>query len=214
MTHKRKSQNDKCPQQPKRRRRCPPPDTPRPEGRNLTATEACTGIDLEAHALYSLASRGEGATFDERDGYNLFTFKRSDLTAWGCNYDWKPGCDDMSLLPAAITSIRNVDDWFCVNTYTDGRVVFKRAAPALYCRGSRAAPRRTKFAWTKAMSEWFAKITHGLQKKSIQFVEMAEQAQDKWGHLAPEQEHMVNRIKSRDKARKEGKRVKWEHVRL
>ena len=60
------------------------------------------------------------------------------------------------------------------------------------------------------MSQWFAKMTHGLHKKSIQFVEMAEEAHHRWGHVAPEQEHMENRIKPRDQARKEGRCVAWD----
>ena len=204
-THKRKSKSDNE-QQPKCRRLT---NTTMPAGRNLTATETCTGINLQAHALYSLAARGEGATFAERDEYNLLKYKHSDLTAWGSRYDWKPGCN-VSHLPVTITSVRNVDDWICVNVFADGTVVFKRLSPPLYCRGSRAAPRRTKFVWTPVMSQWFANRTHGLHKKSIQFVEMSEEAHDRWGHLAPDQEHMENRIKSRDQARKEGRRVAWD----
>ena len=204
-THKRKSKSDNE-QQPKCWRLT---NTTMPAGRNLTATETCTGINLQAHALYSLAARGEGATFAERDEYNLLKYKHSDLTAWGSRYDWKPGCN-VSHLPVAITSVRKVDDWICVNVFADGTVVFKRLSPPLYCRGSRAAPRHTKFVWTPVMSQWFANRTHGLHKKSIQFVEMSEEAHDRWGHLAPDQEHMENRIKSRDQARKEGRRVAWD----
>jgi hypothetical protein len=61
MTHKRKSRSDHD-DQPKSRRRA---DTTMPTDRNLTATETCTGITLQAGALYSLTARGEGATFPE-----------------------------------------------------------------------------------------------------------------------------------------------------
>ena len=94
---------------------------------------------------------------------------------------------DMSKLPEAVTSVRNVQNWACVNTYVDGeRIVFKRAAPTLYLRGCRASQRRTKFKWTDEQTEWFAKATCGLMKKTIPFLPLVEQANDMWGHRAPE----------------------------
>ena len=161
--------------------------------------------------MYGLAARGVGADYPERDGYNLMTFKQSDLVLWGSKHVWEAQSTDMSKLPEAITSIRNVQHWTCVNTYVDGeRVVFKRAAPDLFCRGCRASRRRKKFVWTQEMTDWFAAASCGLAKKSIPFVPLSEEAWDKWGYRAPQQEHLENRIKSRDQARKKGKRVKWD----
>ena len=161
-------------------------------------------------AVYTLASRGEGDSFAERDGYNLMTFRQSDLLRWGSKYKWKAGCTDMSHLPEAVSATRNVANWSCVNTSVGGnRVVFKRASPGLRCRGCAATARRTKFKWTEEMTIWFNNRTRHLVKKSIGFVELRDEAFVKWGCRAPEQEHLENRIKSRDQARKEGREVKW-----
>ena len=59
------------------------------------------------------------------------------------------------------------------------------------------------------MSRWFYQETNGLSFKSIPFVHLAETASEKWGYKAPEQEHLENRIKSRDKAAKEGRVCRW-----
>ena len=185
--------------------------TPAGQSSLMTTTQLCNKIDSEARALYGLAARGAGSHYAERDGYNLLTYKASDLVAWGSDHRWAPGHTDMTKLPDAITSIRDVSQWSCVNVTPDGsHVVFKRLAKNLFCRGSRASARRTKFKWTIEMSDWFAAATAGLGKKSIPFVPLRDEASERWGARAPEIENLQNRIKSRDQARKEGRRVAWD----
>ena len=206
MVEKRKRRSERSDDR-KRSRACPPSRDPESF---LTATQACASIERRAHALYTLATRGEGDSYSERDEFNLITLRQSDLIRWGSDHVWQPGCADMSHLPEAVTAVRNVNDWSCVNTYADGdRVVFKRAAPTMRCRGCGAARRRKKFMWTDDMSTWFHNATKHLSKKCIPFVSLAEEAEKMWGYSAPEQEHLENRIKSRDQARKEGREVKW-----
>ena len=146
----------------------------------------------------------------ERDGYNLLTFSQKDLTQWGCEHVWQADDDDMSMLPDAVTAVYNTRGWQCVNTFLDDDgVVFKRMAPALSARGSGAARRRRKFNWTQEMHAWLHKCTERLTYKSIPFFSLTEEAESKWGYEAPEQEHLENKIKSRDNAAKEGRVVKW-----
>ena len=176
----------------------------------LTKTQARDKILRRVRALYTLASRGEEATHEERDGFNLIAIERSDLVRWGSSHEWKRGCTDMSHLPEAVTAVRNVKDWSCVNTSVGGTTVFfKRKAPAIRCRGCGASERRKRFKWTPDMNVWLHKATSHLHKKSIGFTELAAEAFRKWGHSAPEYEHLNNRIKSRDQARKEGREVRW-----
>ena len=59
------------------------------------------------------------------------------------------------------------------------------------------------------MSRWFFRETTGLSFKSIPFVTLRDFAYNKWGYKAPEQEHLENKIKSRDKAVKEGRVCRW-----
>ena len=59
------------------------------------------------------------------------------------------------------------------------------------------------------MGRWFNRATHKLTYKSIPFGRLQRVADKKWGCKAPEVEHLQNKIKSRDKARKENRTVKW-----
>ena len=88
-------------------------------------------------------------------------------------------------------------------------IVFKRPSPHLTHRGSAAAPAHRVFNWTVDMSRWLHAATEFLAIKSVSFVPLCEEAQLKWGYKAPEQEHLENKIKSRDQARKQGRTVQW-----
>ncbi len=177
---------------------------------NLTHSQLCVRIDQHAVALRTLATRGDHESYEERDGYNLITLKQSDLRRWGSKHDWKAGDADISRLPKAVSCVYNVTGWTCVNTSLNGdRVIFKRPAPPLTCRGSGAAKRRRKFTWTSDMHAWLYKNTKELACKCVPFVALAVEAQQRWGYRAPEMEHLENAIKGRDKARKEGRVVRW-----
>ncbi len=57
---------------------------------------------------------------------------------------------------------------------------------------------------------WLHAVTKTLTIKSCPFVELARQADQKWGAKAPKQEQLENKIKSRDLAvRRGGEAVKW-----
>ena len=59
------------------------------------------------------------------------------------------------------------------------------------------------------MGRWLDTLTSSLNIKCIAFEQLARDAEDKWGHKAPPQEVLENKIKSRDRARKRGDTVKW-----
>ncbi len=59
------------------------------------------------------------------------------------------------------------------------------------------------------MSKWLYEKTSKYSYKSIAFGALAMQAENLWGYRAPDQEHLQNRIKSRDYARKNNRTVKW-----
>ena len=59
------------------------------------------------------------------------------------------------------------------------------------------------------MGKWFNAKTEKLTYKSIGFGGLRDEAELRWGCKAPEVEHLQNKIKSRDKARKENRTVKW-----
>ena len=59
------------------------------------------------------------------------------------------------------------------------------------------------------MGVWLHERTANLNFKSISFPALVREAQDLWGYVAPKQEHLENKIRSRDKARKEGRTVQW-----
>ena len=176
----------------------------------LTATQTCQRIWEHAEALRVLTTRGDAESYSERDEYNFITIKQSDLKRWGSDHVWQRGDKDMTLLPEAITAIRDVRGWECSNRLMDDDgIVFKRPSPHLPCKGSAAAPARRVFKWTVDMSRWLHAATEFLAYKSVPFVPLRDEAQLKWGYKGPEQEHLENKIKSRDQARKEGRTVKW-----
>lgn len=59
------------------------------------------------------------------------------------------------------------------------------------------------------MGKWFNAQTHRYTYKSIAFGALVQEAEDRWGYKAPQQEHLQNKIKSRDTARKSNRTVKW-----
>jgi len=68
---------------------------------------------------------------------------------------------------------------------------------------------QTHFEWTLEMSKWLYEKTSKYSYKSIAFGALAMQAENLWGYRAPDQEHLQNRIKSLDNARKNNRTVKW-----
>ena len=73
-----------------------------------TATQTCQRIWNRAEALRVLTTRGDAESYSERDDYNYITIKQSDLIRWGSDHVWQIGDKDMTLLPEAITTIRDV----------------------------------------------------------------------------------------------------------
>ena len=59
------------------------------------------------------------------------------------------------------------------------------------------------------MGQWFDALTQNLSIKCVAFAQLVKDADNKWGHKAPPQEVLENKIKSRDRARKRGDTVKW-----
>ena len=59
------------------------------------------------------------------------------------------------------------------------------------------------------MDVWLQSATHHLSYKSVPFMALVKEAFTLWGYLAPEQEHLENRIPSRENAKKEGRTVQW-----
>ena len=78
-----------------------------------------------------------------------------------------------------------------------------------HSRGSAAAPAHRVFNWTVDMPRWLHAATEFLEFKSVPFVSLCEEAELKWGYKSPEQEHLENKIKSRDQARKQDRTVEW-----
>ena len=74
----------------------------------LTATQTCQRIWKHAEALRVLTTRGDAESYSERDKYNFITINQSDLIRWGSEHVWQIGDKDMTLLPEAITAIRDV----------------------------------------------------------------------------------------------------------
>ena len=79
----------------------------------LTATQTCQRIWKHAEALRVLTTRGDAESYSERDKYNFITINQSDLIRWGSEHVWQIGDKDMTLLPEAITAIRDVRGWEC-----------------------------------------------------------------------------------------------------
>lgn len=175
-----------------------------------TASQVVRDIGEHAMALHTLATRGDRRDDrqTEREGYNLLTLRQSEMGVGG--HVWKPGDDDMSLLPEYLRMIYDTTGWVCTNMYADeDRVVFKRPPAPIPVRGSGAQKRPPVLQWTLEMGRWLNAATHSLSYKSISFPDLANKADDKWGHKAPKQEQLENKIKSRDQARKRGDTVKW-----
>ena len=174
-----------------------------------TATQATMGIGDHAQALYTLATRGSRRDDrqSEREGYNLITFSQAQMSGWDPNaHVWKADDNDMSLLHPNIASCYDTTGWCCINTFLDGDgVVFLRPTPPMLLRGCGAQRRRKNFKWTPEMGEWLQMRTHNLNFKSTPFVALALEAEQRWGYTAPKQEHIENRIKGREKAKKEGR---------
>ena len=176
-----------------------------------TATQVVHDIGVHALALHTLATKGDRRDDrqTEREGYNLLTLCQS-MMGDGCHI-WKTGDDDMSLLPEHIRMIYDTDGWVCINTYADDdHVVFKRPPVPVPVRGSGSQRRPPKFEWTVDMGRWLHTKTTTLAFKSVPFADLAREAEAKWGHKAPKQEQLENKIKSRDLALKRGgPAVKW-----
>ena len=88
-------------------------------------------------------------------------------------------------------------------------VVFVRPPAPLPFRGCDALRRRKNFKWTTSMGVWLQSATHHLTYKSVPFATLVKEAYTIWGYEAPEQEHIENKIRSREKAKKEGRTVQW-----
>jgi len=203
---------------------------------NRTISQVVADIGAHGMALHTLSTRGSRRDDrqSEREGYNLLIFSQSKMDTWQANsHKWKPGDKDMSLLPPQLTSLYDTKGWECVNCFADDdRVVFKRPDPPIPARGSGAKRRlvrtnaqmqytpfcsllnnvsytQVSFKWTPRMLKWFHGHTRGYTFKSISFVNLVQKAESLWGYKAPQQEHMENKIKSRDKAQQEGRTVRW-----
>ena len=129
------------------------------------------------------------------------------MSGWEPNaHVWKADDADMSLLHRNITCMYDTTGWRCINTYSDrDGVVFLRPPPPMLVRGCGAQRRRKNFKWTREMGQWLQKRTHHLGVKSVPFPSLALEAEAKWGYAAPKQENIENRIKGREKAKKEGR---------
>ena len=112
----------------------------------------------------------------------------------------------MSHMPKNIACCYDTTNWECINTKADrDGVVFQRPLPPMVVRGCGALMRRKNFKWTKQMSVWLQSKTHNLTYKSVPFTQLVAEAEDKWGYIAPKQEHLENKIRGRDKAKKDGR---------
>ena len=174
-----------------------------------TATQAVDTIRDHAQALYTLATKGDRRDDrqTEREGYNLLIFSQRQMCTLDPNaHVWQRGDMDMSLLHPSISECFDTKGWVCVNTYADGDgVVFLRPPPPMLLRGCGAQRRVKQFQWTEQQGIWLQKRTHHLGLKSINFLDLALEAEARWGHSAPKQENIENRIKSREQAKKEGR---------
>lgn len=172
-----------------------------------TATQCVHTVRDHAHALYTLATKGDRRDDrqTEREGYNLLVFSQKQMCSWDHNaHVWKRGDKDMSLLHPNISECHDTNGWVCINTYLDGDgVVFLRPPPPMLVRGCGAQRRVRQFKWTHDQGVWLQQRTHHLGFKNINFPDLAREAEDLWGYSAPKQEHIENRIKGREKAKKE-----------
>ena len=118
-----------------------PRSNPNPHARNRTATQVVNDIGKHGMALHTLATRGDRRNDrqHERDEYNLLKFGTSLV-----GNSWTIGDADMCKLPKTISSVYDVRGWVCINTFADGRVVFKRPAAPLPARGCCAQQRKVR----------------------------------------------------------------------
>ena len=152
-----------------------------------TISQTVTAFGNHARALHTLATRGNQQSNRqfERDGYNVITFKQADLFDWGATSPCVPG--ELACLPKAVSAVYDTTGWICINKFVDGRVVMLRPPAPVPTRGDGAQKRRKKFEWTLDMGRWFVEKTQGQAAKTIPFVALVEEAEDRWGYLAPEQ---------------------------
>ena len=109
----------------------------------MTATEVVHGLVQHGKAMYTLSVVGNRRDdrADEREDYNLLTFRQSGMGEGA--HEWSAGDSDMSLLPEHVRSIYDTTGWRCVNVYSDGdRVVFRRPPVPVPVRGSCAQKRK------------------------------------------------------------------------
>ena len=182
--------------------------------RMRTTTDVVHDIGNHGMALYTLSTRGSRRNDRqyEREDYNLIIFSRKQMLSWDPtrSHTWRAGDKDMALLHENIRSFYDTTGWEVINTMADGDgVVFRRPPPPVNVRGCGALAKRKNFVWTKDMSKWLMKRTHHLTFKSTPFVALVLQAEQLWGYTAPKQEHIENKIHSRDTASKEGRTVQW-----
>ena len=174
-----------------------------------TCTQVVDGIGEYAKALYTLSTRGSRRDDrqHEREGYNLLVFSQHEMSKWDEHaHVWKGGEMDMSLLPRKISCCYDTTGWKCVNTYLNGDgVVFLRPPPPMKVRGCGALCRRKNFKWSSEMNRWLHQRTCNTNMKSTPFVALALEAESKWGYSAPQQEHIENRIRGREKAKKDNR---------
>ena len=174
-----------------------------------TSTQVVDGIGEHAKALYTLSTRGSRRDDrqHEREGYNLLVFSQHEMSKWDEDaHVWKGGETDMSLLPRNISCCYDTSGWKCVNTYLDGDgVVFLRPPPPMKVRGCGALRRRKNFQWSSEMNRWLHQRTRNTNMKSTPFVALTLEAESKWGYSAPQQEHIENRIRGREKAKKDNR---------
>ena len=172
-----------------------------------TIQQACDTIRDHTHALYTLATKGDRRDDrqTEREGYNLLIFSQEQMCKWDPHaHVWKQGDSDMSLLHPNISERYDTSGWVCINTYLDGDgVVFLRPPPPMLLRGCGAQRRVRQFKWTDPQGVWLQKRTRHLGYKNINFPDLASEAEGLWGYAAPKQENIENRIKGREKAKKD-----------
>lgn len=181
-------------------------------GYSLTHTFVVQTVDdigRHAKALYVLSTVGtrRDDRQHEREGYNLLVLSQNKMCQWNPDaHVWRSGDTDMSKLHPLISAFYNTDGWICINTYADGDgVVFKRPSPAVSVRGCGALARRKNFHWTVDMGKWLHRQTHNLGMKQVPFTQLVQDAEVLWGYEAPKLEHLQNKIKSREQAKKEGR---------
>jgi len=111
-----------------------------------------------------------------------------------------------SPLPSTLSLLSHLP---LTHPHSTHRIVILRPPGRMPFRGDGSQRRITQLQWSTEMLQWFHHRTKGLSQKAVPFVALVEEAQTRWGHLAPQQHHMENKLKSRDAAEKEGRTVAW-----